>query len=61
MLVIDRFEGEYALIKVNRRIFHLPKALLPKGAKEGDMINIQITIDQEAKEKQKPDLQGCDS
>jgi hypothetical protein len=53
MLVLDRFEGEYALIEMNRRIFHIPKILLPKSAKEGDVINIQITVDKEATAKQK--------
>lgn len=53
MLVLDRFEGEYALIEMNRRIFHIPKILLPKSAKEGDVITIQITVDEEATAKQK--------
>jgi hypothetical protein len=53
MLVIDRFEGEYALIKMNRRIFHIPKILLPKGAKEGDLIKMQITVDTTATDTQK--------
>ncbi|KJS03720.1 MAG: hypothetical protein VR68_01115 [Peptococcaceae bacterium BRH_c4a] len=53
MLIIDRFEGEYALIEMNRRVFHIPKLLLPKGAKEGDVIQIQITVDKEATEKLK--------
>jgi hypothetical protein len=53
MLVIDRFEGEYALIKMNRRIFHIPKILLPKGAKEGDLIKMQITVDTTATDIQK--------
>ncbi len=48
MLILDRFEGEYALIELNRRIFHIPKSLIPKGAKEGDVIQIQITVDKEA-------------
>ena len=51
MLTIDRFEGEYALIEMNRRIFHIPKVLLPKGAKEGDVIKMQIAIDKEATKK----------
>jgi len=38
---------------MNRRIFHIPKVLLPKGAKEGDVIKIQITVDKEATEKLK--------
>lgn len=53
MLVIDRFEGEYALIEMNKRIFHIPKALMPKGVREGDVIKIQITVDEEATKKVK--------
>jgi hypothetical protein len=52
MLVIDRFEGEYALIEMNRRIFHIPKILLPKGAREGDVLTMQIAVDMEATKKQ---------
>lgn len=47
MLSIDRFEGEYALIKHNKRIFHIPKTLLPKGAKQGDHVKIEITVENE--------------
>ena len=53
MLTIDRFEGEYALIEMNRRIFHIPKILLPKSAREGDVITIQITVDKEATRQRK--------
>lgn len=53
MLVLDRFEGEYALIEMNRKVFHVPKSLFPKGAKEGDVINIQITMDKDATIKRK--------
>ncbi|HOV80788.1 MAG TPA: DUF3006 domain-containing protein [Bacillota bacterium] len=53
MLTVDRFEGEYALIEYNRKIFHIPKALLPKGVKEGDVIKMEITVDREATEKKK--------
>lgn len=53
MLIIDRFEGEYVLIEYNRKIFHMPKVLLPKGAKEGDIITIEITVDKETTEKRK--------
>lgn len=53
MLVIDRFEGEYAIIEMNRRLFHVPKSLFPKGAKEGDVINIQIIVDKDETMKRK--------
>jgi hypothetical protein len=50
MLTIDRFEGEYALIKMNKMVFHIPKTLLPKGAKQGDRVRIEITIEKEPSE-----------
>jgi len=53
MLVLDRFEGEYALIEMNKRIFHIPKSFIPKGAKEGDVVQIQITVDKDATAKLK--------
>lgn len=53
MFVIDRFEGEYALIEHKKRIFHIPKSLMPKGAKEGDVIYIKVTVDEEAGKKKK--------
>lgn len=56
MLVIDRFEGEYALIEYKKRIFHIPKSLMPKGAKEGDIIKIEITVDREAGKKDKESI-----
>ncbi|MEG3072374.1 MAG: DUF3006 domain-containing protein [Peptococcaceae bacterium] len=58
MLIIDRFEGQYALIEMKRRIFHIPKILLPKNAREGDVINIQITVDKEATEQRKQSVNG---
>ena len=53
MLIIDRFEGEYALIEYKRKIFHVPKVFVPKHAKSGDVINMQITVDQEATDLRK--------
>jgi len=56
MFIIDRFEGEYALIEHKKKIFHIPKSIMPKGAKEGDAIKIQITIDKEATDKKKESI-----
>ena len=53
MFIIDRFEGQYAIIEINRRTFHIPKTLLPKDAKPGDVIKIQITVDKDATETRK--------
>lgn len=50
--IIDRFEGEYAVIETgDRSMVHMPKVLLPKDAKEGDVISIHI--DREKTEKRR--------
>jgi len=46
MLVIDRFEGSWAVIEYGKSTFNFPRALLPENAKEGDLITLAITIDQ---------------
>lgn len=53
--IIDRFEGDYAVVlfgdeevKVN-----IPKKLLPEGAREGSWLNVMFELDQEGSEKQK--------
>ncbi len=47
MLIIDRFESDIAVIEYDNITFDLPRVLLPKGAKEGDVIRISITVDKE--------------
>ncbi|MEC2071869.1 DUF3006 domain-containing protein [Alkalihalophilus marmarensis] len=43
--IIDRFEGEFAVIEFGRKTFDFPKALLPSGVREGDVVSIQATIE----------------
>jgi len=46
MFIIDRFEGDWAIIeKENRHTFNLPRSILPPHIKEGDVISIQVGID----------------
>lgn len=41
-VIIDRFEGEYAIVELEEKnIVEVPKILIP-GAKEGDIIKIEI-------------------
>ena len=50
-VIIDRFEGDYAVVEINKGKFvNLPKELVP-DAKEGDVI--VITIDQDETEMRK--------
>ena len=46
MFIIDRFEGDWAIIETeNRQTFNLPRFVLPPGIKEGDVLSIQVGID----------------
>lgn len=42
--IIDRFEGDYAVVEYKDRTFNFPKDLLPSEAKEGDVIEINVSI-----------------
>ena len=47
-LIIDRFEGKYAILESqagNSITFNFPRHLLPKGAKEGSVLRFNIDID----------------
>jgi hypothetical protein len=51
-VIIDRFEGEFAVCEVSdeERMINLPLKDLPEGAKPGDVLKISdggITIDNE--------------
>lgn len=57
LLIIDRFEGDWAVIEYKQRTFNLPKLLLPPEAREGDVINLHITIDSAKTAKLKANIQ----
>lgn len=42
-IIIDRFEGDVAVIETqDKQMLNIPKALLPREAREGDVISIDI-------------------
>lgn len=42
-IIIDRFEGEFAVVELEDKIIvDMPKALVPKGSREGDVLEIII-------------------
>jgi hypothetical protein len=48
-LAIDRFEGELAvLLDAEGRILQIPRDLLPKGCKPGEMLTLRFERDREA-------------
>jgi hypothetical protein len=53
-LIIDRFEGDFAVVELeDRSTIDIPKKLIPKGAKEGDVLSIQINTDETNKRKER--------
>lgn len=48
MLIIDRFEGEWAVVEFEGKTFNLPRSLLPRDAKEGSVLRISVSVDQNA-------------
>ncbi len=53
--VIDRFEGNYAVILVGNEevMVDVPIKFMPRGAKEGSWLKIVFELDSEGTEKQK--------
>jgi hypothetical protein len=60
-VIIDRFEGEYAVCeKEDREMMDIKRDCLPKEAKEGDVLHIEgdkIIIDVMETEKRKKEIE----
>jgi pyruvate kinase len=60
-VIIDRFEGEYAVCeKEDREMMDIKRDSLPKEAKEGDVLYIEddkIIVDVEETEKRKKEIE----
>lgn len=60
-VIIDRFEGTYAVCeKEDRKMINIERVKIPTEAREGDMLLIEedsIVIDKAGTEKRKSDIQ----
>ncbi len=50
-VIIDRFEGEYAIVEAEGKRVQLARALVPE-AKEGDVVRIEIDATETLQRKQ---------
>ena len=51
-VIIDRFEGDYAVVEIDKEKFvNLPKELVP-NAKEGDIVIIRVDHEETNKRKE---------
>jgi predicted DNA-binding antitoxin AbrB/MazE fold protein len=53
ILIVDRFEGDWAVVEFEGGTFNIPKALFPQQLKEGDVVKIAIIVDEEATKDRK--------
>ncbi len=56
---IDRFEGEVAVLLVGEEQtpVNVPRSDLPDGAKQGDVLRLEATIDREETESRRESIQ----
>ena len=55
MLIIDRFEGDFAVVETDKGFVNIPRSELPKGAKEGDCLRFVIDESDTAARKKRID------
>ena len=58
--VIDRFEGDYAIVLFGEEEIKLdiPKTLLPEGAREGSWMNMTLELDVEETKSREARIQS---
>ena len=53
-VIIDRFEGEFAVVELDdKTMADLPKVLVPGDAKEGDTIEIRVDLEDTKSRKER--------
>ncbi|HHT09799.1 MAG TPA: DUF3006 domain-containing protein [Candidatus Atribacteria bacterium] len=56
---IDRFEAQWAVLETpDGKTINYPRNLLPKDAKEGDVFDLNIDMNQKASEERKTNFKG---
>jgi hypothetical protein len=59
MLIIDRFEGDFAVVEYDTgKLFNLSRFLLPPEAEEGDVISMTLTINSDETAKRRKRIQS---
>ena len=57
--IIDRFEAQWAVLETPEgKTINYPRNLLPKDAKEGDVFDLKIDMNQEATEERRQNIKG---
>ena len=56
MLIIDRFEGEFAVVETSTGFINIPRSELPASAREGDVI--ELGVDEESTDARKERIES---
>ena len=54
--IIDRFEGDYAIIEYCDKVYKFPRVFLPKEVNEGDVLDVIAMLDDEETIKRKAEV-----
>lgn len=54
--IVDRLEGDYAVIEYFDKILNLPKVFLPVEVREGDVLDVIIMLDDSETNKLKESI-----
>lgn len=57
VFIVDRFEGEWAIIEYGRQTFNFPREVLPPETKEGDLVRFSVAVDPQATDKRRQEVQ----
>jgi len=56
MLIIDRFEGDFAVVETENAFINVPRKDIPSNANEGDVL--KLSIEKDETEKRKKNIDG---
>jgi hypothetical protein len=57
MIIIDRFEGEIVVVEYKEKFYDIPRAWLPEGTKEGDVVVVTLVVDEEATVRRRGEME----
>jgi hypothetical protein len=55
--IIDRFEGDIAVVEINGKTQDFPKSIFPKETEAGDVVIIEVKVDKKATEKLRREIE----
>ena len=50
MIILERFEGDWAVLEMDGKIFQIPAELVPAEAREGMCLSMDVFVDDGATE-----------